>query len=34
MVVQAAGQDARAVGDVAHGGGTQAALGEHRRGKL
>ena len=34
MVVQTAGQDAGAVGDVAHGGGAQPALGEHRRGEL
>ena len=34
VVVQAAGKDARGVGDVAHGGGAQTALGEHRRGEL
>src|SRR5271166_2307604 len=34
VVVQAAGQDAGAVGDIAHGGGAQAALGEHLRSEL
>jgi hypothetical protein len=34
MVVQAAGQDAGAVSDIAHGSGAQPALGEHRRGEL
>ena len=34
VVVQAAGQDARRVGDIAHGGGAQPALGEHRGGEL
>ncbi len=33
MVVEAAGQDARAVGDVAHGGRAQATFGEHGRGE-
>ena len=34
MVVEAAGQDARGVGDVPDSGGTQAALGEHHCGEL
>ena len=34
VVVEAAGEDSRRVGDVAHGGGPQSALGEHRRGEL
>ena len=34
MVIQAAGQDACGVGDVAHGGGAQATFGEHRRGEI
>ena len=34
VVVETAGQDACGVGDVAHGGGAQPALGEHRRGEI
>src|SRR5215217_440098 len=34
MVIQAAGQNARGIGDVAHGRRAQPALGEHRRGEL
>ena len=34
MVVEAARQDARTVGDVAHGGGAQSTFGEHGRGEI
>jgi hypothetical protein len=34
VVIEAAGQDSRGVGDVAHGGRTKAALGEHGRGEI